>query len=153
MHIGVLTHNYPRFPGDFSGTFIEALCQELARQQQRVTIWAPYDPAYQILDCRLPITQTLLTIQSLSWKDPKSKIQSLSWKDPKSTCVCIATRSLINRIPWAICAPCSPIWRCGARVIGWGRRCWRLVLPRWYAMRGGCVRRCFMPTGYCPMAL
>lgn len=46
MHIGVLTHNYPRFPGDFSGTFIEALCQELAHQQQRVTIWAPYDPAY-----------------------------------------------------------------------------------------------------------
>lgn len=47
MHIGVLTHNYPRFPGDFSGTFIEALCHELARQQQRVTIWAPYDPAYR----------------------------------------------------------------------------------------------------------
>ena len=47
MHIGVLTHNYPRFPGDFSGTFIEALCHELAHQQQRVTIWAPYDPAYR----------------------------------------------------------------------------------------------------------
>ncbi|MCB0065104.1 MAG: glycosyltransferase, partial [Caldilineaceae bacterium] len=47
MHIGVLTHNYPRFPGDFSGTFVEALCQEFARQQQQVTIWAPYDPAYQ----------------------------------------------------------------------------------------------------------
>lgn len=50
MQIGVLTHNYPRFPGDFSGTFIEALCQEFARQQQGVTVWAPYDPAYQILD-------------------------------------------------------------------------------------------------------
>lgn len=47
MHIGVLTHNYPRFPGDFSGTFIEALCQEFARQEQQVTIWAPFDPAYQ----------------------------------------------------------------------------------------------------------
>jgi glycosyltransferase involved in cell wall biosynthesis len=46
MHIGVLTHNYPRFPGDFSGTFVEALCQEFARQQQQVTVWAPYDPAY-----------------------------------------------------------------------------------------------------------
>jgi glycosyltransferase involved in cell wall biosynthesis len=46
MHIGVLTHNYPRFPGDFSGTFVEALCDELARQDHRVTIWAPYDPAY-----------------------------------------------------------------------------------------------------------
>jgi len=53
MHIGVLTHNYPRFPGDFSGTFIEALCQELTRQQQRVTIWAPYDPAYTSGECRL----------------------------------------------------------------------------------------------------
>lgn len=47
MHIGVLTHNYPRFAGDFSGTFVEALCEELARQQQRVTVWAPYDPAYR----------------------------------------------------------------------------------------------------------
>lgn len=47
MHIGVLTHNYPRFPGDFSGIFVEALCEELVVQQQRVTIWAPYDPAYQ----------------------------------------------------------------------------------------------------------
>lgn len=47
MHIGVLTHNYPRYPGDFSGTFIEALCQEFARQEQRVTVWAPFDPAYQ----------------------------------------------------------------------------------------------------------
>jgi len=46
MHIGVLTHNYPRFVGDFSGTFVEALCEELAAQGQRVTVWAPYDPAY-----------------------------------------------------------------------------------------------------------
>jgi glycosyltransferase involved in cell wall biosynthesis len=47
MHIGVLTHNYPRFPGDFSGTFVEALCAEFARQEQRVTVWTPYDPAFQ----------------------------------------------------------------------------------------------------------
>ncbi len=48
MHIGVLTHNYPRFQGDFSGTFIEALCQELARQGETVTVWAPYDPAFAL---------------------------------------------------------------------------------------------------------
>ncbi|MEZ4710761.1 MAG: glycosyltransferase [Caldilineaceae bacterium] len=47
MHIGVLTHNYPRFPGDFSGIFIQSLCAELAAQQQRITVWAPYDPAYE----------------------------------------------------------------------------------------------------------
>lgn len=47
MHIGVLTHNYPRFAGDFSGTFVEALCEELATQGQQVTVWAPYDPAYR----------------------------------------------------------------------------------------------------------
>ncbi len=47
MHIGVLTHNYPRFSGDFSGTFVEALCEELAAQGQQVTVWAPYDPAYR----------------------------------------------------------------------------------------------------------
>lgn len=46
LHIGVLTHNYPRFPGDFSGTFIDALCSELVHQGQRLTIWAPFDPAY-----------------------------------------------------------------------------------------------------------
>lgn len=47
MHIGVLTHNYPRFSGDFSGTFVEALCQEFATQGQQVTVWAPFDPAYR----------------------------------------------------------------------------------------------------------
>jgi glycosyltransferase involved in cell wall biosynthesis len=47
MHIGVLTHNYPRFPGDFSGTFVEALCNEWAAQGQQVTVYAPYDPAYR----------------------------------------------------------------------------------------------------------
>lgn len=46
MHIGVLTHNYPRFGGDFSGTFVEALCEEMVAQGQRVTVWAPYDAAY-----------------------------------------------------------------------------------------------------------
>lgn len=46
MQIGVLTHNYPRFAGDFSGTFVEALCEEMAAQAQAVTVWAPYDPAY-----------------------------------------------------------------------------------------------------------
>ncbi len=46
MHIGVLTHNYPRFPGDFSGTFVEALCEEFAAQGHRVTVWAPHDAAY-----------------------------------------------------------------------------------------------------------
>ncbi len=60
MHIGVLTHNYPRFPGDFSGTFVEALCQEFAHQQQQVTIWAPYDPAYQFLQ---PSTQQAIDLR------------------------------------------------------------------------------------------
>ena len=46
MHIGVLTHNYPRFAGDFSGNFVAALCEEFAAQGHRVTVWAPYDPAY-----------------------------------------------------------------------------------------------------------
>jgi glycosyltransferase involved in cell wall biosynthesis len=69
MHIGVLTHNYPRFPGDFSGTFIEALCQEFARQEQQVTIWAPFDSAYQISDFGFPILDSTAD-------GPKSKIQN-----------------------------------------------------------------------------
>lgn len=47
MKIGVLTHNYPRFPGDYVGNFIEASCRELARQGQQVTVIAPYDPAFR----------------------------------------------------------------------------------------------------------
>lgn len=47
MHIAVLTHNYPRFPGDFSGNFVAALSAELARQGQQVSVLAPWDPAYQ----------------------------------------------------------------------------------------------------------
>ena len=46
MRIGVLTHNYPRFRGDFVGGFIEASCRELARQGHHVTAIAPYDPAF-----------------------------------------------------------------------------------------------------------
>ena len=46
MKIGVLTHNYPRFRGDFSGRFIEALSEELVTQGHDVTVIAPWDPAY-----------------------------------------------------------------------------------------------------------
>jgi len=46
VKIGVLTHNYPRFPGDFSGHFVAALSQELARRGHQITVVAPYDPAY-----------------------------------------------------------------------------------------------------------
>lgn len=46
MHIAVLTHNYPRFPGDFSGSFVAALSRELAQQGHRVSVLAPWDAAY-----------------------------------------------------------------------------------------------------------
>ncbi len=46
MKIGVLTHNYPRFLGDFSGRFVEALSEELAKRGHEVTVLAPWDPAY-----------------------------------------------------------------------------------------------------------
>jgi glycosyltransferase involved in cell wall biosynthesis len=48
MRIAVLTHNYPRFPGDFSGNFVAALSDELARQGNSVTVLAPWDAAYQL---------------------------------------------------------------------------------------------------------
>ncbi|MBX7233449.1 MAG: glycosyltransferase [Caldilineales bacterium] len=47
MRLGVLTHNYPRFDGDFSGYFIQQLCEELARQGDEVHVIAPFDAAYQ----------------------------------------------------------------------------------------------------------
>lgn len=65
MHIGVLTHNYPRFAGDFSGTFVEALCEELATQGQQVTVWAPYDPAYH----RLLNGKVRLQLYRYAWPD------------------------------------------------------------------------------------
>lgn len=46
MKIGVLTHNYPRFRGDFSGRFVEALSEELVAQGHQVTVLAPWDAAY-----------------------------------------------------------------------------------------------------------
>lgn len=46
MKIGVLTHNYPRFHGDFSGRFVEALSEELVTQGHDVTVIAPWDAAY-----------------------------------------------------------------------------------------------------------
>ncbi len=46
MKIGVLTHNYPRFSGDFMGHFVESLCEELARQGSQVTVIAPFDAAF-----------------------------------------------------------------------------------------------------------
>ncbi len=47
MRLGVLTHNYPRFDGDFSGNFVQQLCEELARQGEDVHVIAPFDAAYQ----------------------------------------------------------------------------------------------------------
>lgn len=46
MRITVLTHNYPRFPGDFSGSFVQALCQEWMAQGQQVDVLAPFDVGY-----------------------------------------------------------------------------------------------------------
>jgi hypothetical protein len=57
MHIAVLTHNYPRFPGDFSGSFVAALSSELARQGSRVSVLAPWDPAYGQLGTDSPVAQ------------------------------------------------------------------------------------------------
>jgi glycosyltransferase involved in cell wall biosynthesis len=46
VKICVLTHNYPRFSGDISGTFIEALCEQLAAPGHDVHVLTPYDPRF-----------------------------------------------------------------------------------------------------------
>lgn len=53
MRITVLTHNYPRFPGDFSGSFVQALCQEWMARGQQVDVLAPFDVGYD-----RPLTET-----------------------------------------------------------------------------------------------
>lgn len=45
MNILVLTHNYPRFHGDFSGAFIEALSEAQA-QGHHVSVLTPYDARF-----------------------------------------------------------------------------------------------------------
>lgn len=76
MHIGVLTHNYPRFPGDFSGVFVEALCQELVRQEQQVTVWAPFDAAYAYKGDQQPATDDPLQLHLYRyiWPDPLHRL-------------------------------------------------------------------------------
>ncbi len=46
MRITVLTHNYPRFVGDFSGSFVQALCRAWMERGQQVDVLAPFDTAY-----------------------------------------------------------------------------------------------------------
>ena len=41
MHIGVLTHNYPRFPGDFSGAFVEARRKLVEEAELKAVISLP----------------------------------------------------------------------------------------------------------------
>ncbi len=48
MRILVLTHNYPRFQGDFSGSFIQALCASLRGAGSEVTVLTPYDPRFSL---------------------------------------------------------------------------------------------------------
>lgn len=53
MRITVLTHNYPRFAGDFSGSFVQSLCQEWMARGQQVDVLAPFD-----VDYNRPLTKT-----------------------------------------------------------------------------------------------
>ncbi len=46
MKVLVLTHNYPRFRDDFSGTFIEALSEAVQARGHDVTVLTPYDPLF-----------------------------------------------------------------------------------------------------------
>ncbi len=67
MNIGVLTHNYPRFPGDFSGTFIAQLSEELVRQGEHIHIIAPFDAAY--------------TPETLAQPQPRIHLYRYAWSD------------------------------------------------------------------------
>ncbi len=47
MRLLVLTHNYPRFVGDFSGTFVKALCDALTAAGSDVVVLTPHDEAFE----------------------------------------------------------------------------------------------------------
>ena len=67
MKIGVLTHNYPRFTGDFSGVFVQQLCEEFVRQGEEVHVIAPYDAAY--------------TPETLAQSQPRLHLYRYAWSD------------------------------------------------------------------------
>lgn len=46
MKLLVLTHNYPRFAGDFSGVFIEALSEAMQAAGHQVTVLTPHDARF-----------------------------------------------------------------------------------------------------------
>jgi len=47
MRIGVFSHNYPRFAGDFSGHFVHSLCREWMLCGHQVDVFLPFDMAYR----------------------------------------------------------------------------------------------------------
>ncbi|MCO6449960.1 MAG: glycosyltransferase [Caldilineales bacterium] len=72
MRIGVLTHNYPRFAGDFSGNFIEQLSEELAAQGEQVHVIAPFDAAYD--PARLATSNPRLHLYRYAWPDSAHRL-------------------------------------------------------------------------------
>lgn len=58
MRVLVLSHNLPRFRGDFSGTFVDALCRAMGAEGAQVEVVAPHDVAY---DTSLPRPYSLHT--------------------------------------------------------------------------------------------
>jgi glycosyltransferase involved in cell wall biosynthesis len=57
MRIAPVAHSYPRFPGDSNGTFVERICQELAKLGHAVDVLVPDDVALSLAD-RAPLTVT-----------------------------------------------------------------------------------------------
>jgi glycosyltransferase involved in cell wall biosynthesis len=42
VRVGIITTSYPRFPGDYAGSFVADLAEALARTGLTVTVWAPH---------------------------------------------------------------------------------------------------------------
>jgi glycosyltransferase involved in cell wall biosynthesis len=44
VRVGIVTTSYPRFPGDYAGSFVHDLAVALTEQGTDVTVWAPHAP-------------------------------------------------------------------------------------------------------------
>ncbi|HEX9801432.1 MAG TPA: glycosyltransferase [Thermoanaerobaculia bacterium] len=66
MRIAPVAHSYPRFPGDSNGTFVERICQELAKLGHAVDVLVP-DDVELARDGRAP-----LTVSSFRYLAPRS---------------------------------------------------------------------------------
>ncbi len=103
VKIGVLTHNYPRYDGDFSGRFVAALSEELARQGHEVTVLAPWDAAFARHALR-----SSRGAGALPLRPARTGTGSATCVPCRPTSACATSRISLRRACWRVCGQSQP---------------------------------------------